>query len=169
EVTLDECLDMAAAKTGALMKCAVAIGAIAVGAPEPDVRALAEFGDNVGLAFQLVDDLLGIWGAPEVTGKPALADLRSKKKSVPVVAALTSGTAAGRELAKIYRQAKPLTDEELPYVAKLVEQAGGLLWTEQEADRRIQLARKNLDSLDLSKEIVQPLWSTALFVTGRDR
>ena len=53
---------------------------------------LAAFGAHVGLAFQLVDDLLGIWGEPEVTGKPVRADLRARKKSLPVVAALNSGT-----------------------------------------------------------------------------
>ena len=61
---------------------------------------LAEFGGHVGLAFQLTDDLLGIWGAPEVTGKPVRADLRARKKSLPVVAALTSGTPAGDELGR---------------------------------------------------------------------
>ncbi len=49
------------------------------------IVALAGFGAHVGLAFQLTDDLLGIWGAPEVTGKPVRADLRARKKSLPVV------------------------------------------------------------------------------------
>ncbi len=52
----------------------------------------------MGLAFQLTDDLLGIWGATEVTGKPVRADLRARKKSLPVVAALTSGAPEAAEL-----------------------------------------------------------------------
>ena len=87
---------MAGDKTAALMACACSIGAIHVGAPPGLAMGLAGFGAHVGLAFQLTDDLLGIWGAPEVTGKPVRSDLRARKKSLPVVAALTSGTAAGR-------------------------------------------------------------------------
>src|ERR1700734_886603 len=88
DVTLDECLEMAGDKTAALMACACSIGAVHLGAPPAMAMALAGFGAHVGLAFQLTDDLLGIWGAPEVTGKPVRSDLRARKKSLPVVAAL---------------------------------------------------------------------------------
>ena len=71
DVTLAECLDMAGDKTAALMACARSIGAIHVRRAAGRWRmGLAGFGAHVGLAFQLTDDLLGIWGAPEVTGKP---------------------------------------------------------------------------------------------------
>ena len=64
DVTLDECLDMAGGKTGALLAASAAIGAVLAGAPEDVVDALTTFGGEVGLAFQLVDDVLGIWGDP---------------------------------------------------------------------------------------------------------
>ena len=95
DVTLPECIEMAGDKTAALMACACTIGAVHVGAPAELAMGLAEFGGHVGLAFQLTDDLLGIWGAPEVTGKPVRSDLRARKKSLPVVAALTSGSEPG--------------------------------------------------------------------------
>src|SRR5260370_1035967 len=85
---MDECLTMAGDKTAALMACACSIGAIFTGAPPSLAMSLADFGSHTGLAFQLVDDLLGIWGAPEVTGKPVWSDLRTRKKTLPVVAAL---------------------------------------------------------------------------------
>lgn len=170
EVTLPECLKMVAGKTGALMRCAASIGALAEGAPQSTVAALAEFGDHLGLAFQLVDDLLGIWGAPEVTGKPRLADLRSRKKSVPVVAALNSGTIAGEQLREIYFSSNTDDDEEkLTTMADLIEQAGGLKWTESEADRCIQQAELCLDRIDAPPRVVRALRATALFVTRRDR
>ncbi len=83
DVTLPECIEMAGDKTAALMACACTIGAVHVGAPPELAMGLAEFGGHVGLAFQLTDDLLGIWGATEVTGKPVMADLRARKKSLP--------------------------------------------------------------------------------------
>ncbi|MCP9970269.1 polyprenyl synthetase family protein [Actinomadura madurae] len=91
DVALDECLTMAADKTGALLACACSIGAMLGEGPTRLVTALTGYGAELGLAFQLVDDLLGIWGSPETTGKPVLSDLRARKKSLPVVYALTSG------------------------------------------------------------------------------
>ena len=125
DVTLDECLEMAGDKTAALMACACTIGAVHVGAPPEMAMGLAEFGGHVGLAFQLTDDLLGIWGAPEVTGKPVRADLRARKKSLPVVAALSSGTPAATELAGILASEAELTEEDLIHAADLVVAAGG--------------------------------------------
>ena len=60
-----------------------------------------------------MDDLLGIWGDPAVTGKPVYSDLHSRKKSLPVVAALTSDTPAGRELAELFHRDQPLSGAEL--------------------------------------------------------
>ncbi|MGH3493543.1 MAG: polyprenyl synthetase family protein, partial [Sciscionella sp.] len=141
DVGLQECLRMAADKTGALMRAAMSIGALAAGADSVKVAALAEFGEHLGLAFQLVDDLLGIWGSPEVTGKPALADLASRKKSVPVVAALNSATPAGKSLGESYFSAAESDQQDLERMAELVEQAGGLSYTESEAQRHLQAAR----------------------------
>src|SRR5205823_6158710 len=99
DVTLDECLDMAAGKTGSLLSASAAIGAVLAGAPSAVVGALVTFGAQLGIAFQLVDDILGIWGDPAVTGKPVYSDLRARKKSLPVTYALAHGGAAGVELA----------------------------------------------------------------------
>ncbi len=106
DVQVEECLEMAGDKTAALMACACSIGVIYLGAPASLAMSLSGFGAHAGLAFQLTDDLLGIWGAPEVTGKPVGSDLRARKKSVPVVAALTSGTDAGARPAGAAGQAR---------------------------------------------------------------
>jgi geranylgeranyl diphosphate synthase type I len=97
-VSVEECMAMSTAKTGALLGCAASIGAILAGAPPATVRALREFGRHLGVAFQAVDDLLGIWGDPAVTGKPAGNDIRQRKKSMPIVAALAAGDDESREL-----------------------------------------------------------------------
>ena len=126
---------MAGDKTAALMACACSIGAIYVGAPAELAMGLAGFGAHAGLAFQLTDDLLGIWGAPEVTGKPVRSDLRARKKSLPVVAALTSGTAAADASSRaLLASPEPLSEDDLLRAAALVEAAGGRTWAETEAD-----------------------------------
>jgi geranylgeranyl diphosphate synthase type I len=166
-VTVDECLQMAGDKTAALMACACSIGAIGVGAPAELAMSLAGFGAHAGLAFQLTDDLLGIWGAPEVTGKPVRADLRARKKSLPVVAALTSGTAAAQELGRILASPDALTEEELLRAAELVEQAGGKAWAESEADAQLAAASACLAETDMPDEVRGEFAAIAGFITVR--
>jgi geranylgeranyl diphosphate synthase type I len=140
DVGVEECTAMAVAKTSALLACACELGALAGGGGERQRQLLAEFGRHLGLAFQLVDDLLGIWGDPAVTGKPAYNDLASRKKSLPVVAALNSGTPAGDHLARLYGLDHDGDHDFLNHMAALVDAAGGRAWAQQEADKRMRTA-----------------------------
>ncbi len=106
-VSVEECMGMSTAKTGALLGCAASIGAILAGAPPTTVQALRDFGRHLGVAFQAVDDLLGIWGDPATTGKPIGNDIRQRKKSMPLVAALAAGDDEARELESILFDARP--------------------------------------------------------------
>ncbi|MER5862837.1 family 2 encapsulin nanocompartment cargo protein polyprenyl transferase [Kitasatospora sp. NPDC002040] len=133
DVGTAECLRMAQGKTGALLGLSCALGALAAGAPNGVVIAMDTFGRRLGLAFQLVDDLLGIWGDPAVTGKPAGADLQVRKKSLPVVAALAAGTEPARRLRALYALRRPLTTSEVARAGDLVAQAGGRTWAQEKA------------------------------------
>ena len=85
-------------------RCAASVGARLAGAPDRQVAALERYGMELGLAFQAVDDLLGIWGDPATTGKPAWSDLRQHKKTLPVAAALASaGPGADERDASVHR------------------------------------------------------------------
>src|SRR6185437_3889388 len=167
DVTLEECLQMAGDKTAALMACACSIGAIGVGAPAELAMGLAGFGAHVGLAFQLTDDLLGIWGALEVTGKPVRADLRARKKSLPVVAALTGGTQAGQDLAELLARPDTLSEEDLLRGAELVEQAGGRKWAENEADAQLAAATTCLAETEMPEDVRSEFAAIASFITVR--
>jgi geranylgeranyl diphosphate synthase type I len=167
DVSVDECLDMAADKTAALMACACSIGAIYVGAAASTAMTLTAFGAYVGLAFQLTDDLLGIWGAAEVTGKPVRSDLRSRKKSLPVVAALAGESAAGRDLAALLASPDPLGEDELLRAAELVEAAGGKKWVEAEADSALSSALGCLADAEMPDDVRAEFAGIAEFVTAR--
>jgi geranylgeranyl diphosphate synthase type I len=167
DVGLDECLDMAAGKTGALLGVSAAIGAILVGAPQPVVSSLARFGTELGMAFQLIDDLLGIWGLPEVTGKPVFSDLVARKKTLPVTWSLDHGGDAGRELADWLRRDGTPTDDELRHAAQLIERAGGRAWATEEARYRIGLAEEALDQAGLDGVGRNRLGEIARFVVER--
>ncbi|MGW1774370.1 family 2 encapsulin nanocompartment cargo protein polyprenyl transferase [Streptomyces sp. NPDC002104] len=166
-VSLDECLTMATAKTGALLGCACALGALYAGAGPDEVDAMDAFGREAGLAFQLIDDLIGIWGDPGHTGKPAGADLLARKKSLPVVAALTSGTGAGAELAELY--AGPMTGEDVVRAAAAVERAGGRDWAQAHAADRMGRAVQQLSRAVPDLGAAGGLLALAEFVTRRTK
>ena len=84
DVTVAECIAMAEGKTGALIAACGVVGALMSGADSEVIGSLQRYGRHVGVAFQLADDLLGIWGDPRLTGKPVFSDLRAGKKSLPV-------------------------------------------------------------------------------------
>ncbi|MFH8488574.1 family 2 encapsulin nanocompartment cargo protein polyprenyl transferase [Streptomyces longisporoflavus] len=169
EVTLDECLAMAEAKTGALLGCACALGALYAGAGRSEVEALDGFGREAGLAFQLIDDVIGIWGDPGHTGKPARADLAARKKSLPVVAALASGTRAAADLAELYGRPAPgpESDGDLERIAHAVEAAGGKDWALMQAADRMSRALNQLSRAVPVPEAAGSLLALAEFVTRR--
>jgi geranylgeranyl diphosphate synthase, type I len=143
EVGLEECLSMADGKTGALLAASTCIGAILAGAPAEFVSALRDHGRHLGAAFQLIDDLLGIWGDPAATGKPVLSDLRARKRTLPVTYVLCRGGRAAGELAAWYRT-PPTADGDgvdgLRRMADLIESAGGRAWAHAEAEDQLRRA-----------------------------
>lgn len=132
DVTLPECVRMAHLKTAALLGCATGLGALYGGGTSSQVTALRNFGERIGLAFQLVDDLLGIWGDPDVTGKPVHSDLVSRKKSLPVVAALGADSPQATQLRDLYLGTGPLSGIDAARAADLVADAGGRSWCQSE-------------------------------------
>jgi len=167
DVTLAECLDMAGDKTAALMACACSIGAIHVGAPPAVAMGLAGFGAHIGLAFQLTDDLLGIWGSPAVTGKPVRSDLRARKKSLPVVAALTADLPASAQLAGLLGREDALSEDDLALAAALVEEAGGKSWTEQKAADQLTAAHTCLADTPMPDGVRAEFAGIAEYITAR--
>jgi geranylgeranyl diphosphate synthase type I len=185
DVTVEQCTAMSAAKTGALLGCASSIGAILAGAPEATVGALRDYGRHLGLAFQAVDDLLGIWGDPARTGKPAGSDLRQRKKSMPVVSALKAGGEEADELRALILgpepdgdvidvrtgggpTLEPLGPDEIERATYLVEACGGREWTSVRAKANLDAALGALERARLSAIPHRDLADIAVFVVERE-
>ncbi|MGW1430829.1 polyprenyl synthetase family protein [Streptomyces sp. NPDC002431] len=141
---------MAEHKTGALLGCAAGLGAVLAGAPAATADALCRAGRHLGVAFQVVDDLLGAWGDPEVTGKPVHSDLRRLKKTYPVLAALASDHPAASRLAALLGAGEPLGAADARRAAGLAEEAGGRAAALAEAHRQLDGARRELESVPLA-------------------
>jgi len=117
--TLDAYEAMITRKTGVLFACACRLGAMAAGASMPIQDAYANYGLELGLAFQEQDDLLGVWGSSSETGKPGAADIVERKRGLPAAVAL-SRPDAPEWLQALYDQNRhgPLEDGE---VARVIE------------------------------------------------
>ena len=107
ELATSAYLRMARLKTGALLGASLAIGAVLAGAGGTLAGALGRAGETLGLAFQVRDDWLGVWGDPAVTGKPA-GDLARRKVTYPVVAAYAAASSSQRrELKRLFARPDP--------------------------------------------------------------
>ena len=167
-ISFEECLKMEAAKTGAWLGYSSSVGAILSGADENTCNALEVFGYELGLAYQAVDDVLGIWGDPKITGKPAGNDLREKKKSMPVSIVLSANNSDSEKLLEIFSTTEDLDEEEIVKASALIENAGGREATLEEADEHLKRAIEFLNNADIRKETFCELEEIAHFVVNRD-
>lgn len=170
DASVDEYLAMASKKTGALLGCAASLGAILAEAPAGQVRALRAFGDALGLAFQAVDDWLGIWGDPARTGKPAASDLRQRKSSLPIVLALAweNRRDGSGELARFMARDVPASDAAIAQARACVERSGAAGATRALAQRELARALACLDAAALAPEARREQRELAAFVVERD-
>jgi geranylgeranyl diphosphate synthase type I len=125
DATFAQYEQMIARKTAALIECSAALGAWAAGASDPAIESAGRFGHQLGIAFQLQDDLLGVWGDPKVTGKPARDDIRSRKKALPMMLSLQLASDRARdEILNVLRAPDPPDDATVERVVRLMEQIG---------------------------------------------
>jgi geranylgeranyl diphosphate synthase, type I len=160
-------LRLATAKTGALMGASLAAGALIAGADDDVVRRFDDAGRLLGLAFQIRDDWLGVWGDPELTGKGRTGDLERRKLTYPVVAALAiAPPSQRRELRRLFARRRPGAELKL---RSLLDDLGGPTLT---AASPLVLARDAvalLDACDLPPAALEDFAEVAIHAAERDR
>jgi geranylgeranyl diphosphate synthase type I len=166
DVTPEEYLQMVRGKTGALLGAPLAMGAALAGAPPQQAAALQEWGEAVGLAFQVQDDYLGIWGDPNLTGKSNTGDIARRKKTYPVV----HGLGAGAANVIRYAYALPeLSASDVERVVKALETAGSDTATRSEGKRLVSDADRLLSSFELAAADREQLRAIGAYLLDRDR
>ena len=121
DIGMQQYLDMIARKTGALIRCSLHLGALIGSGEAAVVEAFRSFGRSLGYLFQIGDDVLGVWGEEESTGKPVGADIARKKNSMPVVYAMSEATGGARRLlTDVYRK-DVLDDGDVAAVLEVME------------------------------------------------
>ncbi len=157
DVSIEDYLAMVEGKTGALIGAPLQIGAILSGAPREQSDGIRDWGRKVGLAFQVRDDILGIWGDPSVTGKSNQSDLARHKKTLPVIAALADPRARPA-VERLYARETPAAAE-IEAVAEQLEANGVRAAAAEHARRYVDESRALLNSLGLRED------ERALFAT----
>jgi geranylgeranyl diphosphate synthase type I len=163
-VGVDEYMRMISGKTSALIEASVAIGASIGGAAADQYAALGQFGRAIGLAFQVQDDILGVWGDPKVTGKAAGNDILRRKKSLPLLYALNHGQTAPRLRALM---ADEITPDQLPQVLALLEQAGAREYAEAIVARQYEVGLRALEEALGERATDSALYELANSLLGR--
>ena len=164
--TLDQCIAMEANKTGALLAQSTAIGAVLGGGTAETTAALEHFGMSLGIGFQAVDDVLGIWGDEQQTGKPVGNDLREQKKSMPIAIAFDRGG----EIESAVRDAfaEPMTDATIDALAHQLAAAGIRDEVQSIARDYLDQAIAVLDTVDLVPAAKTELVELANFIWTRN-
>jgi len=166
-LSVEDCIHKKTGKTGALLSCAASLGAVLAGAPAATVEALADYGRHLGIAFQAVDDLLGIWGDPSVTGKAVGNDLRLHKKTLPVAIAAAAAQGSSHRLQSLL--AGELSDSDVEAAARMLDECGAREQTMAVGESHLRAALSALESAPLELGPSAELAAIAHFVTARDR
>ncbi len=168
-VGCDEYLAMIEGKTAALMGASMAIGALVGGADEGTVGAFREAGRRLGLAFQIRDDVLGIWGDPADTGKVTGEDIWSRKKTYPVVYAMEHGSEEDRARLQALYSAPRFKQEAFDEVTAILERSRARSASDEAALRHAEAALAALEGLDLHPEAREGLATLATYFARRPR
>jgi geranylgeranyl diphosphate synthase type I len=153
-ISIDEYMHMIQGKTAALIGASVAIGARIAGATSEQQTDMLQFGQAMGLAFQIQDDILGIWGDPEITGKPVGSDILSRKKSLPLLHALNHPKVGG-QMQGVF--ALPVDESQLEGIMNLLAQAETRHFAEQQMANQHDLAIAALEAALGPRAATSPL------------
>ncbi|AFH42444.1 polyprenyl synthetase family protein [Fervidicoccus fontis] len=170
-VSEEEYMNMIEKKTAALIESSAYIGATIGGADEKDLMHISEFGRKIGIAFQIVDDILGIFGKEEETGKPVYSDIREGKKTLLIIRALALSNKEERNKLISILGKKGLGKEEYAVAARIIEELGVLEYANIKARNLAEEAKSHLDEIkgSTNKEYISLLKDIADLVVRRKK
>jgi geranylgeranyl diphosphate synthase type I len=151
-VTVDDYLSMISGKSAALVSACAQIGALIGSGDEAMAEHFADFGRNLGIAFQIRDDILGIWGDPNVTGKSVATDILSRKKSLPVL----YGLSRSERLHTIYHS-EPFDESQVNEAVALLDAVGAQTYTQNCESEYFQQAMAALERANPQGEAARGL------------
>jgi len=164
----EEYFDLIYRKTACLFSVSMQLGAAVTNATPEMEAALGEYGRNLGLAFQIVDDVLDLTAAEDVLGKPVASDLREGKATLAVIHALERGTGADREAIRTVLSERSFSAVSHPQILEILERHGSIAYAMDTACAYAEAARMSIADLPVTDAKRALLWVPG-FVTSRDR
>jgi len=169
----EEYFDLIFRKTAMLFKVSMQLGAALAGSGESVEEQLGEYGRNLGLAFQIVDDVLDLTGEEATLGKPAASDLREGKATLAVIHALERGTGADREAIRTVLADRDFSRVKHATILEILQRHGSIAYAMDAARAYAEAARQSIADLPaVDEDAVRGLkalqWVPG-FVTDRDR
>jgi octaprenyl-diphosphate synthase len=164
----EEYFDLIFRKTACLFSVSMQLGAAITGADKEIESRLGEYGRNLGLAFQIVDDVLDLTAAEDILGKPVASDLREGKATLAVIHALERGTGADREAIRTVLNERSFSTISHPQIIEILERHGSLAYAMDTACAYAEAARLSISELPETDAKRALLWVPG-FVTTRDR
>jgi octaprenyl-diphosphate synthase len=164
----EEYFDLIFRKTACLFKVSMQLGAAVAEASDETEQALGEYGRNLGLAFQIVDDVLDLTATEDVLGKPVASDLREGKATLAVIHALERGTGADREAIRTVLADRAFTAVSHAEIIAILHNHGSIAYAMDTACAYAEAARQSIAELPDSDAKRALLWVPG-FVTSRDR
>jgi geranylgeranyl diphosphate synthase, type I len=144
DVSVDEYLEMIGLKTAALFECAARLGGIAAGVGDASLDKAGKFGYHLGVAFQVIDDIVGVWGSSAQTGKPVGSDLKNGKKTLPTLLALKAGPAGNRRVLRSLLTQARFSAAELETARAIITQSSAQAISRRQASEHLAEARMQL-------------------------
>ncbi|MCL4378204.1 MAG: polyprenyl synthetase family protein [Actinobacteria bacterium] len=167
DVNPDDYITMIEKKTASLIEGAILIGAV-LNLDHKDIKPFKIFGNYLGIAFQIRDDILGIWGSEDKTGKPQASDIRKKKKSYPIIFALKqSPPKVKKDLQKIYK-CKKINENYVKKILSYLDFVGAKDFCEEKCSYYYNLAINEIKNLPISKDYVDSYMEISRFLLIRD-
>jgi len=169
DLTREEYLDIIRRKTALPISASAQSGAMLAGAAQSVVLDMADYGVNLGLAFQIVDDVLDITGDPKVLGKPVGTDIREGNITLPAINALENGGAVNREeLIRILKRRRK-TEDHVRKAMQIIEKSGAVEKTLSDAKSFMKLAKDSLRDIPHSNPYRAEMERLADFIVKRNR
>lgn len=170
DVTVDRYLDMVGRKTGALIESAMFMGALIATGDRQKADGFGRCGRALGLAFQIRDDFLGVWGDPGATGKAVGADIRRKKKSMPVVHMFQHAPTDERAwLSETYAREGEIADRDVERILDLLDRLGTPKYVQEAARAQADGAMRAIEGLGLSGDAKRTIRAMAEFFVTREK
>jgi len=167
-VSLEQYMNMISKKTGALIRCSLNIGALIASKNKNTLEVFRDAGTDLGYGFQIRDDILGIWGTEDSTGKPVGLDIKRKKKSIPILHAINAASDMRKEILIGIFAKEQISDHDVTTVLDIMDETKSLEYSENLSKEYCYKSIDHIYDAKLNQEFTNDFIDLAKFLALRD-